>query len=233
MSWYKHVEFIPIDFHKNETNIPVTPNTGLIHLAWQGLPNYRSLHHFDTNLSHNYNFIKSLVSRGVTQVLNAGTCLEYGQCSGPIPSTTTPSPDNPYALAKDSLRRYLEFLLRETPFVLQWARLFYLYGQGQNPNSVLSQLDTAVSSGATVFNMSGGEQLRDYLPVEDAAQQIFNVYSSSLAGTYNICSGNPISIRRLVEQRIAELGVDLKLNLGFYPYPEHEPMAFWGVRDIR
>ena len=81
--------------------------------------------------------------------------------------------------------------------------------------------------------MSGGEQLRDYLPVEEAAQQLFNLYSNSLAGTYNICSGNPISIRRLVENRIAELGVDLKLNLGFYPYLEHEPMAFWGARDTR
>jgi dTDP-6-deoxy-L-talose 4-dehydrogenase (NAD+) len=230
--WYRDVEFISCDIHKNETEIPVTQDTGLIHLAWEGLPNYRSLHHFEKNLPYNYNFVRSLVSKGVKQVLNAGTCFEYGLCSGPIPSNTTTNPANPYALAKDSLRRHLEFLALEIPFMHQWARIFYLYGHGQSPTSVLSQLDKAIASGARVFNMSGGEQLRDYLSVQDAVQQLFDLYINSGAGTYNICSGDPISIRSLVERRIVDRGANIELNLGFYPYSQDEPMAFWGVRDI-
>ena len=41
-----------------------------------------------------------------------------------------------------------------------------MYGEGQNPKSVLSQLDNAIENGQAIFNMSGGEQLRDYLPIK-------------------------------------------------------------------
>ena len=183
-------------------------------------------------LSKSYNFIKSLVLRGVSQVLVAGTCFEYGNQSGPIPSTTSPMPNNPYAIAKNKLRQQLDLLLNEHPFCLQWARLFYTYGKGQNQNSLLSQLDKAIDSGDKIFNMSGGEQVRDYLSIELVAQQIFDLYNSSRAGIFNICSGNPISIKKLIEERLRKRGKKIKLNLGYYPYSEDEPMKFWGVRDI-
>ena len=101
-----------------------------------------------------------------------------------------------------------------------------------NPKSILSQLDTAIENGDSVFNMTGGEQLRDYLPVEAVAQQLLDLFLSRKEGTYNICSEKPISVRRLVEERIRERSSAIKLNLGYYPYPEEEPMAFWGVRDM-
>ena len=230
--WFKDVQFVAADFHKDNTNISVETGAGLIHLAWQGLPNYRSLFHFEENLPFNYRFVKSLVSSGVSQVLITGTCFEYGFQSGLISSATKPLPNNPYAVAKDVLRQQLEFLAKENSFLLQWARLFYMYGKGQNPKSVLSQLDTAIESGDTVFNMSGGEQLRDYLPIESVAQQLFDLYVSAREGTYNVCSGKPISVRRLVEERIKERAAHIKPNLGHYPYPDCEPMAFWGERDI-
>lgn len=230
--WYKDVQFIASDFHKENQEIEVEYGAGLIHLAWQGLPNYKSLFHFEENLPLNYRFVKSLVLSGVRQVLITGTCFEYGFQSGPIASTTATLPSNPYAVAKDSLRQQLEFLCKEHPFCFQWARLFYMYGKGQNSKSVLSQLNTAINNNDATFNMSGGEQLRDYLPIEAVAQQLFDLYVSSKAGTYNVCSGNPLSVRRLVEDRIRERRSNIKPNLGYYPYPDHEPMAFWGVRDI-
>jgi dTDP-6-deoxy-L-talose 4-dehydrogenase (NAD+) len=76
------------------------------------------------------------------------------------------APVTPYGLAKDTLRKFLEMLQEVHPFTLQWVRLFYLYGPGQNPKSLLSQLDAAIEQGDPVFRMSGGEQLRDYLPVD-------------------------------------------------------------------
>ena len=106
-----------------------------------------------------------------------------------------------------------------------------MYGQGQNSKSILSLLDAAIDNGDTVFNMSGGEQLRDYLPIEAVAQQLSDLYDVKAEGTFNICSGQPISIRRLVEERVQKRGCDIKLNLGYYPYPDYEPMAFWGLTE--
>jgi nucleoside-diphosphate-sugar epimerase len=230
--WFKDVQFIASDFHKDSTQIKVENGASLIHLAWQGLPNYQSLFHLEDNLPFNYRFVKSLVLSGVRQVLITGTCFEYGLKSGPIASNAHTRPNNPYALAKDGLRQQLEFFSREHPFIFQWARLFYMYGKGQNPNSVLSQLDAAIDNKDAAFNMSGGEQLRDYLPVEEVARQLFELFESRRSGPFNICSGRPISVRRLVEERIDEQRSEIKLNLGHYPYPDHEPMAFWGVRDF-
>ncbi len=230
--WFRSVKFVSLDFYKEKASLSVPQGAGLIHLAWQGLPNYMSLSHFEDNLPHNYNFVKSLVSLGVRQVLAIGTCMEYGFQSGAIPSTSQPLPNNPYGLAKNNLRRYLEFLATTQPFTLQWARLFYLYGTGQSAGSILSQLDASIDNNASEFNMSAGEQLRDYLPVEEAARQLCELYSKGTPGVFNVCSGRPISVRRLVERRIKQRGSDIKPNLGFFPYTNYEPMAFWGVRDI-
>ena len=79
------------------------------------------------------------------------------------------------------------------------------------------------------FNMSGGEQLRDYLPVEEIAHRIASLAEHvDLDGIYNCCGGTPISVRALVENRIRERNAKIELNLGHYPYPEYEPMEFWG-----
>jgi len=57
-----------------------------------------------------------------------------------------------------------------------------------------------VEQGDAVFNMSGGEQLRDYLPVKDVARYIAALaVSGKGAGLVNVCSGKPISVRGLVE----------------------------------
>lgn len=229
--WYDKLRFISLDFHHDKLDFQPEPGASLIHLAWQGLPNYKSLFHLEENLPKNYDFIKQLVKAGVSNVLVTGTCFEYGFQYGPIAATARPMPANPYALAKDSLRQYLGHLQAESSFRLQWARLFYMYGKGQNPKSILAQLDTAIANGDSVFNMSGGEQLRDYLPVEAVAQQLLDILKSKQAGAFNVCSGEAISIRRLVEERIKESGASIHLNLGYYPYPDYEPMAFWGINN--
>ena len=149
--------------------------------------------------------------------------------SGELSESTPTLPTVAYAVAKDRLRRSLEKLNTGGGFTLQWARIFYTYGQGQHPHSLIAQLDRAVESGAITFNMSGGEQLRDYLPVEDVASRLVVLLEQSQCnGVVNICSGKPISVRNLVEQRLAERGASIRLNLGHYPYPDYEPMAFWG-----
>lgn len=205
---------------------------GLIHLAWGGLPHYRSQHHFEQELPAQYRFLKTLVASGLRNLLVAGTCFEYGMQSGPLNESMEPRPGNPYGFAKDTLRCQLGFLKLLHPFNLVWARLFYLYGQGQPENSLFPQLSQAVARGDAVFDMSGGEQLRDYLPVSEVARAIVSLaLREANIGIVNICSGHPISIRRLVEGWIRENGWNIALNLGRYPYPDYEPMAFWGDRS--
>lgn len=200
-----------------------------MHLAWPGLPNYDALFHYEQTLPADYRFLKSLVKGGVGHLLVTGTCFEYGMQSGALAEDLPTAPANPYALAKDTLRKQLQSLQQQHAFTLQWARLFYMYGEGQSPNSLVAQLDRAIDGGEAEFNMSGGEQLRDYLPVDEVASRTVTlVEHPGCDGVVNICSGVPISVRRLVERHLANRGANIRLNLGHYPYSNEESMAFWG-----
>jgi|SRR5690348_1929436 len=201
----------------------------LIHLAWQGLPNYKSLFHFEKNLITHYSFLKNMVANGLKNLVVTGTCLEYGMREGCLSEDMTADPQNPYALAKDTLRKFLSEFQKKHPFDLKWIRLFYMYGQGQNPNSLFSQLQTALQNEDKEFNMSGGEQERDYLPVEKLAEYVVGIsVQNKITGIINCCSGKPKKIKDLVKDYLKQANADIKLNLGYYPYTDYEPMSFWG-----
>lgn len=234
MPWINNVEFVAADIHADDLDIAALTEgvDALVHLAWPGLPNYRALFHFEHNLMADYRFIKRAVEAGVKQVLVTGTCFEYGMQSGPLSENTEPRPSNPYGLAKHTLHLFLQSLQQEHPFTLQWARLFYLHGEGQNPNSLLAALDRAVDAGEASFNMSAGEQLRDFLPIETAAGYLAAIlHQRDFSGVINCASGQPVAVRSLVEQRLRERGKSIELNLGHYPYPTHEPLAFWALTE--
>lgn len=234
MPWYDKVRFYSHNIH--------TPIDGLLelsgqvdalmHLAWPGLPNYKSLFHFEHNLPADYRFLKTMIEEGIKHVLVTGTCLEYGNQHGALAEDMPTLPNNPYALAKDTLDKFLQELRQVEPFILQWPRLFYLYGKGQNPQSLISQLNQAIENNDHVFNMSGGEQLRDYLPVEMVANKLVHLLEhSEVEGVINCCSGQPISVKSIVEMHLSKMNADIQLNLGHYPYPDYEAMEFWGNTD--
>jgi nucleoside-diphosphate-sugar epimerase len=201
----------------------------LIHLAWSGLPNYKSPHHFEEQLGQQYRFLKYLVRAGLPSMLCAGTCLEYGMRAGQLSEDLLPDPQLPYAYAKDALRRELVFLRDTAPFGFTWARLFYMYGAGQPATTLYSQLCSAVQRGERSFRMSRGEQLRDYLPVAEVARYLVRLaLDAPTDGIVNVCSGHPVSVRSLVEGWLRAQCWEMELELGHFPYPDYEPLAFWG-----
>lgn len=229
----KEVIFIPFDFrdydaHVNYYDFFLEPEI-MIHLAWEGLPNYKALFHFEENLSGHYALLKNMITNGLKNITVTGTCLEYGFKEGCLSEEMETSPGNAYALAKDTLRKFLQELQKFYPFSLKWLRLFYMYGKGQSPNSILSHLDKAIESGESTFNMSGGEQVRDYLPVEKVAEYITKAaLQKDVEGIINCCSGNPVKLKDLVENYLKKRNSTISLNLGYYPYLDYEPMNFWG-----
>jgi nucleoside-diphosphate-sugar epimerase len=215
----------------NSYELMGSPDT-LIHLAWDGLPNYKSLHHFEEELPNQFQFLKLLIESGLKNLVVTGTCFEYGMQSGSLTEDVRSQPTISYAFAKDILRSQLEYLQQIRPFNLTWARLFYVYGNGQSEKSLLPQLKQSVERGEKFFNMSGGEQLRDYISVAEVAKHLVSLATRMRNdGIINVCSGKPISIRKLVEHWIEKNNWSIDLNLGYYPYPAYEPMAFWGNRN--
>jgi nucleoside-diphosphate-sugar epimerase len=231
--WSSKVEILQYDLHQKIPDFSGKIKPGaLIHLAWSGLPNYKSMHHMEENLPADMRFLRAMFELGIKQILVTGTCFEFGMQNGPLGPGMPTFPHNPYALAKDTLRKWLQEMQKEKEFILQWVRLFYIYGPNQNTNSILSQLDRVIDAGDPVFNMSGGEQLRDYLPVSKVSEYLaFMVDHPEIKGVHHCCSGTPISIHNLVLEHLKKRKAKIKLNLGIYPYNDFEAMAFWGSKD--
>ena len=169
---------------------------------------------------------------GVNSVVSSGTCFEYGMKSGCLRIDDECNPITSYGLAKHFLHKSLLLLKNDVSFNLAWARLFYISEKEQSPNSIISQLDQAIDQNDRYFKMSGGEQLRDYLKINQVIDDLSNLVAKKSDGTFNICSGKPITVRKLVENRIEKRQSSILLNLGFYPYLKYEPFAFWGHRNV-
>lgn len=232
LEWYESVSFIQADLQLDSSAVveEMDGADALIHLAWPGLPNYQGSFHIFQNLKSDLTFLRNSLESGLHHLVVAGTCLEYGLQSGALNEDMDTYPITPYGFAKDSLRRSLQFFQKEHSFTLQWMRLFYMYGEGQSPKSLLSQLDIAIDEKRKSFDMSIGTQLRDYLPIESVAENIcVTVENRSVNGVINCSSGSPISVLDLVRKRCQERESNIYLNTGYYALPEYEPIEFWGV----
>ncbi len=227
----ERIRWVELDIHA-PTEDPYAvlgqPDT-LLHLAWGGLPDYRAASHLETERPAHLRFLDCLIRGGLPALTVAGTCFEYGMQSGCLAETTPCDPILAYPQAKLALLGDLQALKDSHPFALTWARLFYMYGDGQQERSLYTQFMAAHARGDTHFDMSGGEQLRDFLPVAQVAAYLSELaLSGADNGVVNVCSGEPVSIRELVKGWAKALGWDVALNLGVYPYPTYEPMEFWG-----
>jgi nucleoside-diphosphate-sugar epimerase len=229
-SWYSKVIYLPLNLSKiNDTenyyNYFKQPDI-VIHLAWSGLPNYKSDFHLTENLPIQIKFLDNLINNGLKDLTVCGTCFEYGMQEGALDETMECTPTNAYGIAKNELRKSLQ----EKKIDLKWVRLFYMYGKGQNPNSLFTQLENAIANDDQIFNMSGGQQTRDFLAIENVAKYIVAIaLQNNVLGIINCSSGNPITVKQFVENYLKQKNKIMQLNLGYFPYSDFEPMNFWGV----
>lgn len=201
----------------------------LLHLAWGDVSTVSSLAHTTKHLPNNLEFLVDMARRGVDRICCVGSCSEYGLSPGSLSEELAPQPCTPYGKAKDQLRRQLELAVADAGSDLRWLRPFFTHGEGQSPHALFAQLNRAIEGGQSRFPMSGGAQVRDYLPVSVLAEAIVKAsLQMEVLGIINICSGQPQTVQALVEQHIADCGSSIRPELGRFPYPTHTPMEFWG-----
>ena len=206
--------------------------THVILLSWPGLPNYQELYHVTRNLPACIELIERLVEAGLQRLVVAGTCYEYGLQNGPLKEDQFTDPVNSYAIAKDSLRRVISTRYSQQDLQWCWARVFYPFGYGQNPNSLLPSLLEALDRGEKTFQMGSGRQLRDFIDVQEVARQFLTLAKhQDAAGIYNVGSGSPRSVLDMVEEAVATHGGSIELERGIYPDRSDEPLAFWADID--
>jgi dTDP-6-deoxy-L-talose 4-dehydrogenase (NAD+) len=206
--------------------------THAILLSWPGLPNYQEPFHVTRNLPACIELIEQLAAAGLQRLVVAGTCYEYGLQNGPLEEGQFTDPVNSYAIAKDSLRRVIASRYSQQDLRWCWARIFYPYGNGQNPNSLLPSLLQALVAGEESFPMGSGRELRDFIAVQNVARQLLTLAKhQGAAGIYNLGSGVARSVLEIAEETVTTYGGSIELKRGVHPDRSDEPLAFWAAMD--
>jgi dTDP-6-deoxy-L-talose 4-dehydrogenase (NAD+) len=231
LSFYNQVEFKEWDL--NDSPVALYNYFGqpdaVLHLAWELLSDLKNPAHENEILDKQKMFLKNLIDGGLKDLTVVGTAYEYGMKSGECYETDNSEPIVPYGNGKNLLRIYLESLQKQHSFCLKWIRLFNVFSEGRKGKNLYSHLMIAIESKQQAFNMSGGEQIRDYMYGEEAANKLAAIsLQTEITGIINCCSGSPIQLKDMILKFMSENGLHIPLNLGFYPYLGHEPMQQWG-----
>ena len=120
-------------------------------------------------------------------------------------------------------KKYMASVAEQIGLPVAWARIFYIYGPGENPRRFVPDIITTLLRGQPT-RTTLGEQVRDYLHVEDVTAALWAVAQSDLAGVVNIGSGTPVTNQEIV-LKIGQIVRRPELvKLGDLPYRAGDPM---------
>lgn len=227
-------EFIGFDILKDATDDSIYERCGkpdiCIHLAWRnGFQHNASLHILD--LPHHFAFLKNLADHGTKQFAVAGSFREYGKVNGMVDEKAIVIPDNFYSLAKITLKRALEICFFEKEICLQWLRPFTVYGDDEKNQSILSKIIKWEKEGKETFPFTDGNEMYDYILVEDLARQIAAIISQTdICGVIDCCSGIPVRLGDKIEEFLTEKGFKIRPEYGVFLNREYDSNVIYGDR---
>jgi nucleoside-diphosphate-sugar epimerase len=195
-----------------------------IHLAWYVEPGkYLDSLENIKQLTASLEFATQLSSLGCKKLVVAGTCFEYDTTLGYLSETTPLKPNSLYASCKLALHLTLEQLAAKTGIQVAWVRFFYQYGPFEDERRLVSSVICSLLR-KKAAKLTRGEQIRDFLHVEDVASAVCAVAKSDVSGPVNIGSGKPVTVRELVTTIGSILNKTDLLEFGALPYSESDPM---------
>jgi len=79
-------------------------------------------------------------------------------------------------------------------------RLFNVYGRGQNPKSLISEIDHKLKINKKKINLKNIYDKRDYIFVDDVINAIkISLFSRNIYGIFNVSSGRSLSVKKIFE----------------------------------
>ena len=174
----------------------------------------------------------------LAQKLNAkivivGSSYEYGK-SGlryeQIPVNAPLEPTFPYAASKAAGCHLALGFARSEGLCAAYLRIFNAFGIGQHESNLWPSLIKAAKSGQD-FGMTEGQQLRDFIPVEDVANQLADAATElemreGSPFVSNVGSGKTVTVREFSEYWWKKCDAKGRLNIGSVPYRDNEVMRF-------
>jgi nucleoside-diphosphate-sugar epimerase len=206
----------------------------LLHMAWYVAPGkcWTSLENLNW-VQSSISLLQSFAQHGGKRIVMAGTCAEYDWKYGYCSEHTTPvSPDTLYGQSKHALQIILDAFCAQTGLSGAWGRIFFLYGPHEHKDRLVSSVISSLLNNKKA-KCSHGNQIRDYLHVEDVADAFVALLESTVQGPINIASGLPITVREIIEKIGDRLNRQDLVELGAIPASTNEaPLVVADVRRL-
>ncbi len=193
----------------------------LLHLAWYAEPGkfwtapqnleweQASLHLYD-----------AFAVVGGKRFIAAGTCAEYDWNYPVLDERETPcQPHTLYGQVKHRLHLALQ---EKGKTSLAWGRVFFLYGPHEKRGRLVSDVIASLLNGQDV-QTTAGTQIRDFMHLADVADAFAALCDSDVEGPVNIASGEPRSLRSILEMIGDLTGRGDLIQFGARPMPPQEP----------
>ena len=198
--------------------------THLLHFAWSVVPGkfWTSLENFKW-VQSSLVLLQEFAKWGGQRVVVAGTCAEYDWRYGYCKEGVTPlSPTTVYGTCKNALREMMDAFIKQTGLSGAWGRIFCLYGPYEHPERLVPLVIRSVIGGERV-PCSHGNQIRDYLHVQDVADAFVRLLESDVEGPVNIGSGCPVSLKSIINGITNKLGRQDLIDWGAILVPQDDP----------
>lgn len=171
--------------------------------------------------------LEALIQADCRRIVMVGTCAEYETDIGYLKESSPVSPSTLYAAAKLAACLVATQRAAQENVKFSWARMFYLFGPGEDERRMAPALIRSLLSGRE-FHATAGNQIRDYLYVDDAAAGLVHLLKAGESGVFNVSSGEPISVRRLMQMIGDEAGAPELIRFGAAPQRNWEPPFICG-----
>lgn len=179
--------------------------THLLHLAW--VADHGKYWTSPLNLrwaDATIRLVEAFCAAGGKHVVIAGTCAEYDWSHGYCREESTPlNPTSLYGTAKDATRRLAIKVCEQHQVSFAWGRIFLPFGSGEAQNRLIPSLIEVFLGRRAPYSVNIAAY-RDFMHVSDVAAGFVKLLISGAVGEYNISSGMPTRIAKVVAT-LAEL----------------------------
>ena len=205
--------------------------THLLHFAWEtGHGSYWTSPLNLDWLAATARIAGAFARHGGRRFVSAGTCAEYDWSTGVLSEASVPRPATFYGRIKLSTHDMLMAAADQFGFSAAVGRIFFAYGPYENPARIIPTACRLLASGEEA-RFTSGEQARDFLFVEDAAEAFLALVGSAERGAVNISSGAAVTTADVVRRIGAISGRGDLVKLGALPQRPGDPPLLVGPTD--
>ena len=196
----KQIKFIIgdlLNIEKLKESICKFKPDAVLHLAWEGLPDY-SVQICSQNLKYTVDLFTIAAESGCEAIISTGSCWEYKKKAGSVKENSACETTKIFSAVKNSLCLMGEAISKEYGIKFYWPRIFFVYGPGQRKTSLIPYIIESLKNNR-IPEINNPDNKNDFVYVKDVAKALVSIIEKKPDKIiYNVGSGYSTSVSKII-----------------------------------